>query len=48
MFWTPLINFEEQLGANLGEFAGWKMPMTYTSYQEEHMEVRTKYAFFDL
>ncbi|ABP95818.1 MULTISPECIES: glycine cleavage system aminomethyltransferase GcvT [Metallosphaera] len=48
MFWTPLINFEEKLGANLGEFAGWKMPMTYTSYQEEHMAVRTKSAFFDL
>lgn len=48
MFWTPLINFEEKLGANIGEFAGWKMPMTYSSYQEEHMAVRTKSAFFDL
>ncbi|MEM0168994.1 MAG: glycine cleavage system aminomethyltransferase GcvT [Metallosphaera sp.] len=48
MFCTPLLKLEESLGANAGEFAGWKMPMTYSSYQEEHMAVRTGAAFFDL
>lgn len=48
MFRTPLLNFEEKLGANFGEFAGWEMPMSYSSYQEEHISVRQGAAFFDL
>ncbi|QKQ99313.1 glycine cleavage system aminomethyltransferase GcvT [Metallosphaera tengchongensis] len=48
MFCTPLVNFEEKLNSSLGEFAGWKMPMSYSSYQEEHLAVRTESAFFDL
>ncbi len=48
LFKTPLSSVEEKLGANFGEFAGWEMPMDYTSYQDEHMAVRQNAAFFDL
>jgi aminomethyltransferase len=48
MFRTPVQDVEEKLGANFGEFAGWEMPMEYSSYQEEHMAVRQDAAFFDL
>ena len=48
MFSSPLLDIETKLNADIGEFAGWQMPMKYTSYQEEHMAVRTSCAFFDL
>ncbi|AWR95989.1 glycine cleavage system aminomethyltransferase GcvT [Acidianus brierleyi] len=48
MFRSPVQDIEEKLGANFGEFAGWEMPMEYSSYQEEHMKVRQDVAFFDL
>ncbi|BAK54483.1 glycine cleavage system aminomethyltransferase GcvT [Sulfurisphaera tokodaii] len=48
MFSTPLLDIELKLNADIGEFAGWKMPMKYTSYQEEHLAVRSSAAFFDL
>ncbi|BFH74260.1 glycine cleavage system aminomethyltransferase GcvT [Sulfurisphaera javensis] len=48
MFSTPLLDIESKLNADIGEFAGWQMPMKYSSYQEEHMAVRTSAAFFDL
>ncbi len=48
MLSTPLYDVEEKLGASFGEFAGWKMPMEYSSYQKEHMAVRQEVAFFDL
>ncbi|AWR97737.1 glycine cleavage system aminomethyltransferase GcvT [Acidianus sulfidivorans JP7] len=48
MFRTPLFNIEEKIGANFGEFAGWQMPMSFSSYIEEHMAVRQDCAFFDL
>lgn len=48
MFSTPLLDIELKLNADIGEFAGWQMPMKYTSYQEEHIAVRTSATFFDL
>ncbi|BBG26545.1 glycine cleavage system aminomethyltransferase GcvT [Sulfuracidifex tepidarius] len=48
MFVSPLFEVEEKSGANFGEFAGWNMPMTYSSYQEEHLAVRNSVAVFDL
>lgn len=48
MFRTPLSNIEEKIGANFGEFAGWEMPMSFSSYMDEHMNVRQACAFFDI
>ncbi|EWG06997.1 MAG: glycine cleavage system aminomethyltransferase T [Candidatus Aramenus sulfurataquae] len=48
MLSTPLYDVEEKAGASFGEFAGWRMPMEYSSYQKEHMAVRQEAAFFDL
>ncbi|EZQ06866.1 MULTISPECIES: glycine cleavage system aminomethyltransferase GcvT [Acidianus] len=48
MFETPLLKTEEKFGANIGEFAGWNMPLAFTSYLEEHLAVRKEVAFFDL
>lgn len=48
MFKTPLRELEEKLGANFGEFANWEMPMSYGSYQEEHLAVRNNAAIFDI
>ncbi|BBD72721.1 glycine cleavage system protein T [Sulfodiicoccus acidiphilus] len=36
------------MGADFGVFAGWSMPMSYGSYLDEHMAVRSSAAFFDL
>lgn len=38
----------EELGASMGEFAGWEVPMTYTSALEEHLTVRTSVGIFDV
>ncbi|MBP1357355.1 MAG: glycine cleavage system aminomethyltransferase GcvT [Sulfolobus sp.] len=48
MFKSLLASIEEKLNANFGEFAGWEMPMSYTSYLDEHMAVRNEAAFFDI
>ena len=46
---TPLLRFHvEELGASTGEFAGWLVPMNYTSVLEEHMTVRTSVGVFDI
>jgi len=38
----------DELGASMGEFAGWEVPMTYTSALEEHMTVRESVGVFDV
>lgn len=48
MFDSPLRTFEEKLGASFGEFGGWNMPMTFSSYQQEHLAVRRSMAVFDI
>ncbi|GAB6147565.1 glycine cleavage system aminomethyltransferase GcvT [Stetteria hydrogenophila] len=46
---SPLLSFHvERLGAVVGEFAGWRVPMSYTSTLEEHMAVRTGVGVFDI
>ena len=45
---TPLREAHENLGARLVDFAGWYMPVTYTSIKEEHLRVRTKVGLFDV
>ena len=43
-----LEDVHESLGADFGEFAGWRVPMVYTSTLEEHMAVRTGVGLFDI
>ncbi|MFP3172646.1 MAG: glycine cleavage system aminomethyltransferase GcvT [Acidilobus sp.] len=43
-----LAQLHEGLGASFGEFAGWSVPMIYTSTVEEHMAVRTSVGIFDI
>ncbi|MCE4611116.1 MAG: glycine cleavage system aminomethyltransferase GcvT [Desulfurococcales archaeon] len=45
---TQLWKLHEALGASPGEFAGWTVPMSYTSTIEEHMAVRRGAGIFDI
>ena len=45
---TPLRDVHVDLGASFGEFAGWEVPMVYTSTIEEHMAVRGSVGVFDI
>lgn len=45
---TPLCAVHEGLGARMVDFAGWYMPVQYSSIIEEHKAVRTNCAIFDL
>ena len=38
---TPLEGLHEKLGASFTNFAGWRMPVRYTSDLAEHRAVRT-------
>ncbi|MGC9210410.1 MAG: glycine cleavage system aminomethyltransferase GcvT [Acidilobus sp.] len=44
----PLYDLHKELGATFGEFAGWTVPMSYTSTIEEHMAVRQSAGIFDI
>lgn len=44
----PLYDLHSQLGATFGEFAGWTVPMYYTSALEEHVAVRKSAGLFDI
>jgi len=44
----PLYSLHAELGASFGEFAGWEVPMVYTSTIEEHMAVREAAGVFDI
>ncbi len=48
MYETPLLRLHEELGASIGEFAGWRVPMDYGSALEEHMAVRRGCGVFDV
>ncbi len=48
MHQTPLIDFHRGQGARLVEFAGWEMPLVYTSIIEEHQYTRQRATFFDV
>lgn len=45
---TPLYDEHVQLGARMVPFAGWLMPVQYTSIVEEHQAVRTNVGIFDI
>ncbi|MGC9071347.1 MAG: glycine cleavage system aminomethyltransferase GcvT [Acidilobus sp.] len=45
---VPLYDLHKELGATFGEFAGWSVPMAYTSTIEEHMAVRQSVGIFDI
>lgn len=45
---TPLNEFHRKHGARLVQFAGWEMPVQYTSIIEEHLAVRKKAGLFDV
>ncbi|HEY7003653.1 MAG TPA: glycine cleavage system aminomethyltransferase GcvT [Gaiellaceae bacterium] len=45
---TPLYERHASLGARLVPFAGWEMPVQYTSIIDEHRAVRTSAGVFDV
>lgn len=45
---TPLTEKHIELGAKMAEFAGYNMPIVYTSIIEEHMAVRSSVGLFDV
>ncbi len=45
---SPLHLVHEQLGAHFTDFAGWSMPVRYTSEIAEHTAVRSAAGLFDL
>ena len=45
---TPLHNLHVQLGAKMAEFAGYEMPLWYSSVSEEHLAVRQRAGVFDV
>lgn len=45
---TALDALHRALGATMTDFAGWQMPLRYTSEREEHQAVRTGAGLFDL
>ena len=45
---TPIYDLHKELGAKLIPFAGWEMPVWYTSVIDEHMAVRQAAGLFDV
>lgn len=45
---TPLYEEHKKLGAKIIDFAGWELPVIYSSIAEEHIAVRKKSAIFDI
>ncbi len=45
---TPLYDAHRAAGARMVPFAGWEMPVQYTSIMEEHRAVRTRAGLFDV
>ena len=45
---TPLYETHKKLGAKLIPFAGWEMPVWYTSVMEEHLATRQAAGLFDV
>lgn len=45
---TTLYAIHQELGAKMAPFAGWDMPLWYTSVREEHQAVRTSAGLFDV
>jgi glycine cleavage system T protein (aminomethyltransferase) len=45
---TPLYDEHVRAGARMVDFAGWRMPVQYTSIIDEHRRVRTAAGLFDV
>lgn len=45
---TPLFDTHVALGAKVVPFAGWEMPLRYSSVREEHLAVRNESGLFDV
>ena len=45
---TPLYETHKRMGAKMVPFAGWEMPVWYTSVSEEHRAVRETAGLFDV
>ena len=45
---TPLFSNHKDLGAKIVDFAGWEMPIQYTSILSEHKSVREGAGIFDV
>jgi glycine hydroxymethyltransferase len=45
---TPLYDVHKQLGAKMVPFAGWEMPVWYSSVVEEHLATRQAAGLFDV
>jgi len=45
---TPLYDLHVRLGAKMVPFAGWEMPLSYTSIVDEHEKCRTSGGMFDV
>ena len=45
---TPIYEIHSQLGAKIIPFAGWEMPVWYSSVTEEHLAVREAAGLFDV
>jgi aminomethyltransferase len=45
---TPFLAFHRELGAKIVEFAGWSMPVQYSSILKEHGAVRSGAGLFDV
>src|SRR5947209_14521585 len=45
---TPLYDWHVAHGARMVDFAGWDMPVQYTSIVDEHQSVRTAAGLFDI
>ncbi len=45
---TPLTETHKALGARMTDFAGFNMPISYSSIQEEHLAVRRNVGVFDV
>lgn len=48
MLRTPFYNYNVEHGAKMVDFAGWEMPILYSSILEEHKHVRTGGGLFDV
>jgi aminomethyltransferase len=48
MLHTPLHDWHVGHGGKMVEFAGWSMPVYYTSISEEHQAVRERVGLFDI
>ncbi|MBN2163473.1 MAG: glycine cleavage system aminomethyltransferase GcvT [Pontiellaceae bacterium] len=45
---TPLHSDHLKVGARMGEFGGWDMPIQYAGIMQEHEHTRTKVSVFDI